>query len=245
MPVDCALEISHGITALPSGRLLAPAATLPAKDRLGEQVLAAISDDGGHTWPWHAVVFQDPGKRFGYFEQKLASVGPNRVLAVCWTVTLGDVVDQPNSFVLSGDAGSTWQEAHSTGIQGQTMTPVSLGDDRLLVLYNRRYGDQGVVMSLVTFTNEAWTVHYEELMYDAKAKRRRPDGLETGVQEFDTFQFGFPTAITLQDGTRSRGPTKSQTLDPLGPSWSVNRDPACATGPLRPLPCPGTLFSGG
>ena len=201
MPVDCALEISHGITALPSGRLLAPAATLPSKNRLGEQVLVAISDDGGRTWPRHAVVFRDPISRLGYFEQKLATIGPNRIMAVCWTVTLGDVVDQPNSFVLSDDGGSTWQGAHSTGIRGQTMTPVALGGDRLLVLYNRRYGDQGVVMSLVTYTNEAWTVHHEELMYDAKAKRRRPDGLETGVQEFDTFQFGFPTAIKLQDGT--------------------------------------------
>jgi hypothetical protein len=81
------------------------------------------------------------------------------------------------------------------------MTPIALGGDRLLVLYNRRYGDQGVVMSLVTFTNESWTVHYEGLMYDAQAKRKRPDGLETGVQEFDTFQFGFPTAIQLRDGT--------------------------------------------
>ena len=34
------------------------------------------------------------------------------------------------------------------------MTPVALGGDRLLVLYNRRYGDQGIVMLLVTFTDE-------------------------------------------------------------------------------------------
>ena len=26
----------------------------------GEQVLVAISDDGGHTWPHHAIVFADP-----------------------------------------------------------------------------------------------------------------------------------------------------------------------------------------
>ena len=51
------IEISHGVLALESGRLLAPAATLPAKDRLGEQVLASISDDGGQSWPRQAVVF--------------------------------------------------------------------------------------------------------------------------------------------------------------------------------------------
>ena len=201
MPCDGPLEISYGILALSSGRLLAPAATLPSQDRLGEQVLVAISDDLGDTWPIHAVVFEDPDKRLGYFEQKLAQVASGRVMAVCWTVTLGDVVDRPDSFTISNDNGSTWGPAHSTGIYGQTMTPIPLGGDRLLVLYNRRYGDQGIVMALVTFTEEAWTVHYENLMYDAKARRERPEHLNTGVQEFDTFEFGFPTAIRLQDGT--------------------------------------------
>jgi hypothetical protein len=201
MPGDCPLEISHGITALSSGRLLAPAATLPSKDRLGEQVLVAISDDGGQTWPTHAVVFKDPEKKFGYFEQKLTEVAPGRVMAVCWTVTLGDVVDQHNSFTISNDNGCRWAEARSTGIRGQTMTPISLGGNQLLVLYNRRYGHQGIVMSLVTFTEEGWAIHYEGIMYDAKRKRERPENLDTGVQEFKTFQFGFPTAIRLQDNT--------------------------------------------
>jgi len=201
MPCDCALEISHGMLALFPGRLLAPAATLPSQDRLGEQVLAAISDDGGNTWPAHATVFEDHNKRYGYFEQKLAEVASGRVMAVCWTVTFGDVVDQPNSFTISNDNGSTWGPARSTGIQGQTMTPIPLGGDRLMVLYNCRYGDQGIIMTLVTFTEETWTVHYEGMMYDARAKRERPENLDTGVQEFETFAFGFPTAIRLQDGT--------------------------------------------
>ena len=49
-----ALEISHGILALPSGRLLAPAATIE-HGLLGEHVLVAISDDGGGTWPRTAI----------------------------------------------------------------------------------------------------------------------------------------------------------------------------------------------
>jgi len=200
MPCDCALEISHGALALTSGRLLAPAATLPAQDRLGERVLTAISDDGGHTWPAHAVVFHDETGRCGYFEQKLTELQPGRVMAVCWTVTLGDVVDQPNHFTLSNDDGATWGPARSTGIRGQTMTPIYLGGDRLLVLYNRRYGEQGIVMALVTFTEDSWTVHSEGLMYDAGASRTRPEHLESGVEEFDDFAFGFPTAIRLHDG---------------------------------------------
>ena len=146
MPADCPLEISHGALPLASGRLLAPAATLPAQDRLGEQVLVAISEDGGHTWPRHAVVFADPQRRYGYFEQKLAELAPGHLIATAWTVTLGDVADQPDSFALSHDNGLTWGPARSTGISGQTMTAIPLGGDRLLVLYNRRYGDQAIIM---------------------------------------------------------------------------------------------------
>ncbi|MBN98481.1 MAG: hypothetical protein CME16_04425 [Gemmatimonadetes bacterium] len=195
------LEISHGILPLDSGRLLAPAATLPAKGRLGEQVLVAISDDGGLTWPRHGVVFEDPDKRFGYFEQKLAQISPDLLIATCWTVTLNEVSDQPDSFVLSHDRGSTWGRPQSTGIMGQTMTPIPLGEDRLLILYNRRYGEQGIVMNLVTFTETEWTIHYEGLLYDSGSQRHRPQDVETGVEEFDSFMFGFPTALRLQDGT--------------------------------------------
>ncbi len=200
MGVDGPLEISHGILPLSSGRLLAPAATLP-KDRLGEQVIAAVSDDGGQTWPKRVVVMEDPNKQNGYFEQKLAEIAPGRAMAVCWTVTLGDVSDLDDSFAISNDDGLTWGPPFSTGFHGQTMTPVPLGGDRLLVLYNRRYGDQAIRMALVTFTEQEWTVHYEHTLYNARATRERPLDIDTGVDELAAFEFGFPTAIRLQDGT--------------------------------------------
>ena len=194
------LEISHGILPLASGRLLAPAATLP-RDRFGEQVLVAISDDGGETWPSHAIVAENPDGNLGYFEQKLSEFAPGRVIATCWTVTLGGMKDRENSFTISNDDGSTWSEPSWTGIRGQTMSALPLGSDRLLVLYNHRYGDQVIRMVLVTFTEEAWTVHHEGVMYDAKASRERPTGDDLDVEELATFEFGFPTAIKLQDGT--------------------------------------------
>ncbi len=195
------LEISHGILPLRSGRLLAPGATLDSRDTLGKQVLAAISDDGGESWNQHTVIFEDPQGKLGYLEQKLARLDSNRLIATCWTVTLGDVVDQEDSFVLSDDRGLTWSEPRTTGISGQTMTPIPLGGDRLMVLYNRRYGQQGIVANLVTFTPEQWTIHHESLLYDPGVSQERPHNLETGVDEFAGFQFGFPTAIRLLDGS--------------------------------------------
>jgi len=201
MHEDCALEISYSAVALASCRLLAPAATLPVKGRLGETVVVAVSDDGGESWPSWSTVFRDPAGKLGYFEHKFTELAPDLVMAVCWTVTMADVADQPNSFCISQDGGSTWGPAQSTGIMGQTMAPVALGGDRLLVLYNRRYGQQGVVMLLVTFSDVGWTVHHESMMYDVGATRVRPGELADGVDEFDAFEFGFPTAIRLRDGT--------------------------------------------
>lgn len=198
---DCPMEVSHSIRPLSSGRLLAPAALLAKKDRLGEEVLVAVSDDGGRTWPAHRTVFRDPEGKLGFWEQKLAELAPRTVMAVAWTVTLGDYRDQCDSFCLSHDDGWTWGPYQSTGIRGQTMSVLPLGGDRLLVLNNRRYGAQGIVMSLVTFTETGWKVHLESLLYDARALRAGPGAGATGVDEFASFQFGFPTAIRLQDGT--------------------------------------------
>lgn len=198
---DMSLEVSHSLCSLASGRLLAPAATLERQDRLGEEVFVLVSEDEGKSWPHRRTVFRDPEGKLGFWEQKLTEVSPNRVLAVAWTVSLGDYQDRNNSFAWSYDGGWTWEPFRSTGIQGQTMTPLVLDDRRMLVLYNRRYGQQGIVAALVHYSQTAWEVVEESLLYDAKARRDRPATDATGVDELDTFQFGFPTAIRLDDGT--------------------------------------------
>jgi hypothetical protein len=193
------LEISHGVLALQSGRLLAPAALIPL-GRLGEQVIASISDDGGMSWPRDTVAMQDPAGKLGYFEQKFAEIAPDRLVATAWTVTLDTVEDRTNSFTLSTDGGLSWTEPRSIGTRGQTLTVVPYDGDRVILLYNRRYGDQGIVMALATLAEQDWPIAFEGLLYDAQARREGPrrDG---GLDEMMDFQFGFPTAIRLQDGT--------------------------------------------
>ena len=198
---ECPLEVSHSLRPLESGRLLAPAALLQHKDRLGEEVFVAASNDNGQTWPARHTVFRDPAGKLGFWEQKFVNLGDDHLLATAWTVTLGDYQDQPDSFTLSSDGGRTWNPHRSTGIAGQTLTPHHLGDDRLLVLYNRRHGQQGIVAALVTFTPEGWTVHHESQMFDARNFSGGPEAGNTGVDELASFQFGFPTAVRLPDDT--------------------------------------------
>ena len=198
-PEDCPLEVSHGLLHLPSGRLLAPAATLASPETLGARVYLARSDDQGSTWNY-STPFYDPDGQLGYFEQKFAQLTPDHLMGVAWTVTLGEYADLENHFVLSEDGGTTWGTIHTTGIQAQTMTPIPLGRDRLLVLYNQRHGSQAIKMALVRFRESTWQVVTEEILYDARTFYQRSQQVESGIDELDDFQFGFPTGIVLQDG---------------------------------------------
>ena len=116
---------------------------------LGVRVVVLSSADAGQTWPHSPTVFHDAEGRRCFFETKVIFLGSGRLLAAPWTVTAGDYHDLDNQYALSRDDGRTWTRPISTGIRGQTMTPVWLGGDLLLVLYNRRYGKQGIVMLVV------------------------------------------------------------------------------------------------
>ena len=198
-PAEARVGISHGVLALAVGRLLAPI-ILHGEGRPGEKVVVAVTDDGGETWPRHAIVFEDPDEERGYLEIKLAQLDDGRVMATSWTTTLDGGPDFEDSFSISNDDGSTWGAPVSTGIMGQTLTPVPLGGDRLLAVYNRRYGEPAIMMALVTFANDAWTVRHEAPMY-APFAAQGTEPTAVGEEAWAQFEFGFPTAIPLQDGT--------------------------------------------
>ncbi len=189
-------EIASPMIVTKNGRWLAPGATLSDQQRLGEQLVVFISEDKGKTWSDSAVVMKDPEGIKGFFEQKLTRLDADRVMAVSWTLRMGDYSDFEDHFVISNDGGCTWGPLQSTGIRGQTMTPVWIGEDRLLVLYNRRYGKQGVIGCLVRFADDAWLVESEEILWDAKSSRETVSGV-SGIDELDSFSFGLPSAIPL------------------------------------------------
>lgn len=192
-----AYEISNPVVDAGSNIWLAPAATLPDSGRLGERVVVFQSKDGGRTWPDCHIVFYDPAGKKGFFEQKVISLGQGKLLAAAWTVTLGDYKDLENHFSLSEDFGRTWSDALPTGISGQTLGLLYLGEDRLLGLSNRRYGDQGVVAYLVRFTPIRWSLEGESLLWDARASRDKNTETTSGIDAFDDFAFGLPSAVRL------------------------------------------------
>jgi hypothetical protein len=200
LPADLtsAYEISSPILVKDNNTYLAPATTLADKDHLGERVVLHESRDGGKTWPGYYTVFQDPEGKKGFFEKKIIHLDGSRLLATAWTVTLGDYKDLENHFALSDDYGKTWSPAYPTGIQGQTLTPLYLGENNLLCLSNRRYGEQGVVAYHAKISGNRWDVEPLGLLWDAKASRDTKFEKTKGIEAFDDFAFGLPSAIKLE-----------------------------------------------
>ena len=192
-------EISNSIVVAGDGAWLAPAATFH-QGRYGERVVLHESRDQGATWPEMHTVFEDPEGKIGYLEQKVTECGPGRLLAVAWVQDYERDTDLRNRYSFSGDGGRTWDGPHSTGIQGQTMTPVWLGGDRFLVLYNRRFGEQSVQMCLVRADAGQWEVEFEGTMYDGRARLELTEEISS-QEQIALIRFGFPTAVRLDDET--------------------------------------------
>jgi hypothetical protein len=192
-------EISNPIVVTADGRWLAPAATL-YDGRYGERVVLHESTDQGVSWPNMYTVFQDPGTGIGYLEQKLVEAAPGDLLAIAWVQDFANDVDLKNAFSLSTDGGCTWGGAEPTGIQGQTMTPIWLGDGRYLVLYNKRYGEQSIQMCLVQIADAAWTTASEGTLYDARARLELTDAVSS-QEQISLIQFGYPMGLLLDDET--------------------------------------------
>lgn len=192
------LEISHGILCL-SGRLIAPAATIE-EGQLGAQVIGMMSDDGGETWPEVATIMVDPQGRVGYLEQKLCVLPSGMLVATAWTVTLDGLIDQQNSFTTSTDNGSTWTTPRPMGIMGQTLSLTPISGDQVLITYNRRTGDPGVVANLARFDGDQWQLGDELLVHDPN-HIVPDDERRAGVDDMLDHQFGFPTGVLRRDGT--------------------------------------------
>ena len=192
-------EISNAIVVTDDGRWLAPTATLH-DGRYGEYVVVHESADEGKSWPHMHTVFQDSGTGIGYLEQKLIQCQPGRVMAIAWVQDFANDTDLKNEYAFSEDGGRTWGGPHPTGIQGQTMTPIWLGDDRFVVLYNKRFGDQSVQMCLVRATSGSWEIEFEGMLFDGQARLELTDEVSS-QEQIGLIQFGYPMGVYLNEQT--------------------------------------------
>lgn len=165
--------------------------------------LAFTSDDAGETWNDHVVLFDHDPSGVSALELKLTRLSDGRWLAVCWSIdpTVGGPI--PNRFTTSDPEAKAFEPARSTGIHGETCTPLGLPDDHVLTVY-RRYDQPGLWAQLAHLTDE-WRPVADQQLWSGSTYL--PGGNSGGdVDRSASFiqmgglQFGYPGVARLPDG---------------------------------------------
>ncbi len=190
-------EVASPIRVLSDGRWLAIFSTWRAWDgtrRTPERTMALVSADEGRTWGPRITLFEDPEDLTCFWETRVIELNDGRLLTLCWAHDHRTAKDLPNQFAISTD-GLTFSERRSTGLPGQTCSPIDVGDGKLLCVYNHRYDDPGVRAALVEYSdNGDWPVVDQITLWGQSAPTARAASV---VGSMNQFRFGYPTVMHL------------------------------------------------
>jgi sialidase-1 len=202
-PLKGPFEICSPVFVSPTGEWLWPASTWKSWDGSaghGMQAIVMHSPDEGKTWPtWNAVM---DGRCDGivHWELKLASLPEGRLLAVSWTHDGKAGVDLPIHYALSDDGGRTFSVPASTGLNGQTCTPLVLDDGRIFSVY-RRTDHPGLWAQISTVEGDSWVNHDEKLLWGGAVHASGAGGENLAMTSMSGLRFGLPVSLQRPDGT--------------------------------------------
>lgn len=195
-------EMCSPITILRDGRWLIPTHTWPGWDGdcpNGLKMVALVSRDQGRTWPEHLDVMSAPGEKVFFWESKIVELPDGRLLAVAWVYDDLAKSDRHNHYALSADGGETWSPAQSTGLQGQTLTPLVLDDGGILCVY-RRMDKPGLWANIAVLQDDGW-VNECELQLWGNETCGTTVSTANMSHNFNVLRFGAPSLAHLPDGT--------------------------------------------
>ncbi len=196
-----AFELCAPVTPLRDGTWLLPTSTWRGWDGRcphGMKMVALRSRDGGRSWPEYADVMADPAQRHIYWESKIVELADGRLLATAWVYDQQEARDLPNHFALSADGGRTWTRPRSTGLHGQTLTPLALPDGRVLCVY-RRLDEPGLWAVTATLAGDSWTSGAATALWGHGAGGLTAHSANMSAN-FAVLRFGAPCLALLPDG---------------------------------------------
>jgi hypothetical protein len=163
------------------------------------KMVALISADRGASWPSWTEVMADPAGRVIYWESKILELLDGRLLATAWGYDESAAADLPNQYSLSSDGGATWSRPRSTGLLGQTLTPLALPDDRVLCVY-RRMDEPGLWASLSRLKGETW-INEEGVPLWGSRQAGLTSSSANMTHNFNVLRFGAPALVGKPDGS--------------------------------------------
>ncbi len=200
--VGPSFEMCSPITVLRDGRWLIPTHTWPDWDGNcpnGLKMIALVSRDQGRTWPEYWTVMSAPAGRMFFWESKIVELPDGRLLATAWVYDDLAKSDRPNHYTLSSDAGRSWTPPASTGLHGQTLTPLALDDGRILSVY-RRLDQPGLWANISALRGGRWE-NESALPLWGNHGGGKTIATENMSHNFSVLKFGAPCLTPLPDGT--------------------------------------------
>ena len=199
---DVPLEMCAPVTELHDGVRVIP--TSPWKmwngdSPCGARMIMLVSRDGGKSWPEYSRIMSDPRGECQFWESKVIVLEDGRLCAVAWVYDEVRGKDVPNRFALSDDNGLTWTAHESTGLMGQTLTPLALPDGRILSIY-RRMDKSGLWAVVSHIDGESWENDATVPLWGHHIHGLTDSG-DDMVENFRGLKFGAPSACMRQDGT--------------------------------------------
>lgn len=196
----CPVEISNPIIELTNGHWLAPAALLSNPERLGEKVIVWESEDKGKSWNNYSTALADPNDKNGFFEQKIIETTPGKIFAFAWTVEMGSYQNLQNSFSVSEDGGKTWNGPFYIDILGQTMSPLWLGENRFLLIYNYRNLPCGIKLAMVEISGNQCEILKDGYIWQPRTQIIDGETIaKEGIDTLDDIAFGLPSLLQLRE----------------------------------------------
>lgn len=194
-------EICSPIVPLSDGRWFAPTSTWTGWNGEcpnGMKAIALISHDRGRTWPEYADIMDGTAEDVIYWEQGVTPLPGNRVVSAAWTYDRRNNIDRDISCAVSTDNGRSFGRPRSTGLKGQTVRTLAVGDDALLVIY-RRTDEKGLWAAVASVKDDRWTTLVQMPVWQgASAGSKDRNSM---VEEFHHLKFGAPSVVPMPDGT--------------------------------------------
>jgi sialidase-1 len=199
--VGPSFELCSPITPLRDGRWLLPTATWRGWDGFcpnGMRTVAFVSHDRGRTWPEYMDLYGGASGSLIHFESKVVELADGRLLSAAWRHEEATAKDFPNQYVVSRDGGRTWTPPASTGLHGQTGTPLVLPDDRILYVY-RRIDRPGLWAALVRLEENQWITESQTPLWGTSEAGLTAHS-DNMAQNFQVLRFGAPCLNYAPDG---------------------------------------------
>ena len=199
-PMKVPYEMCCPVTVLRDGRWIIPTSIWRNWDGshpYGLKMIALVSYDSGYTWDEYFDVMVDPQNNIIYWESKILQLRDGRLLAVAWGYDQKNGVDLPNQYAISDDGGKTFSNPASTGLFGQTLTPLQLDDGKILSVY-RRMDKPGLWAVVSALDGHSWRNETQIPIWGYESGKIDSGGSQL-LKNWTKLRFGTPHMIKMPD----------------------------------------------